>query len=681
MKKKETYLKQKADKKMIIRHYVLQGLIVLMFAIVLYDSFKHQTPFYYICFLLLGLFIGRIFSLTDRVKHASDSETFIITTSSVGLFITLFLLSLRFIWGRSILQYANILWATDALYLFFICIYWSKLKSMVKQMDEIIYGWLSKRRSISFRLNFHLSRFKPTRKVMFSQDQKKHCIVALLFLLAGCSNLPDNAEKTVSLVMPNTETTYLGKFVDKQMTGQAGKTGAILLADGLDAFVGRVVLAEKAEKSIDVQYYMFHQDTVGQLLIHRLIKAADRGVRVRLLIDDMYGEEADEVWTALDSHPHMEVRLFNPFVRGSSKTLQFITRLSDVNYRMHSKSFTVDNRVTIIGGRNIGDEYFDADKDLAFADLDMLAMGPAVPVVSDAFDQYWNSDHAYPASTLAGKALMEALPSLKKRLAEFENNTAARRYIAALYNSELANGLLHSGTIRLNWGEAHVTHDSSEKKEREENWREDLLISQLWPYMESLKEELLIISPYFVPGPRGADALCRLSEKGVRIRILTNSLASNDVSAVHAGYSRYRKQLLRAGIELYELDEEIKKDVLKRLSWLPGLSKSSLHAKTMVLDRKSMFVGSMNLDQRSLNINNEIGILFFNKEMADKSARTFIENIEKVAFRVTLDSSGSLQWKVNRNGKEIVFKDEPYAGFWTNLSVWLVSLLPVESFL
>jgi putative cardiolipin synthase len=516
---------------------------------------------------------------------------------------------------------------------------------------------------------------------MFSQDQKKHCIVALLFLLAGCSNLPDNAEKKVSLVMSNTETTYLGKFVDKQMTGQGGKTGAILLADGLDAFVGRVVLAEKAEKSIDVQYYMFHQDTVGQLLIHRLIKAADRGVRVRLLIDDMYGEEADEVWAALDSHPHVEVRLFNPFVRGSSKNLQFITRLSDVNYRMHSKSFTVDNRVTIIGGRNIGDEYFDADKDLAFADLDMLAMGPAVPIVSDAFDQYWNSDHAYPASTLAGKALIEALPSLKKRLAEFENNTAAKRYIAALHNSELAHGLLHSGTIRLNWGEAHVIHDSSEKKEREKNWREDLLISQLWPYMESLKEELLIISPYFVPGPRGADALCRLSEKGVRIRILTNSLASNDVSAVHAGYSRYRKQLLRAGIELYELDEEIKKDVLKRLSWLPGLSKSSLHAKTMVLDRKSMFVGSMNLDQRSLNINNEIGILFFNKEMADKSARTFIENIEKVAFRVTLDSSGSLQWKVNRNGKEIVFKDEPYAGFWTNLSVWLVRLLPVESLL
>lgn len=511
--------------------------------------------------------------------------------------------------------------------------------------------------------------------------KKKFIVTLYLFLLVGCSTLPDDTEKQASQAIPNTDTTYFGKLVEKHTKDQMGKTGAILLADGLDAFVARLVLAKKAESSIDVQYYMFHQDTVGQLLIHSLIKAADRGVRVRLLIDDMYGEEADDVWTALDSHPHMEVRLFNPFVRGRSKTLQFITRLSDVNYRMHSKSFTVDNRVAIIGGRNIGDEYFDANKDLAFADMDMLAIGPVVPDVSEAFDQYWNSGHAYPVSILTEQPLIEPLPALKKRLAEFENNPTAKRYISALHNSELANNLLHADTIRFNWGEALVIHDSPEKKERGEHWQEDLLISKLWPYIESLNKELLIISPYFVPGQKGADALCRLSRKGVQIRILTNSQASNDVSAVHAGYSRYRKQLLKAGVELYELDEEIKKEVVKRLSWLPGLSKSSLHAKTMILDQNAMFVGSMNLDQRSLNINNEIGILFFNKELAEKSARAFIDNIDKVAFRVTLDGSGSLQWKVNRDGREIVFKTEPYAGFWAKLSVWFLRLLPVESFL
>ena len=242
-------------------------------------------------------------------------------------------------------------------------------------------------------------------------EKKTACLIlacCLVGLLAGCTALPENFEKQTSFALSNTESTYLGETFGSQLKDRADQSGVLLLGDGLDAFVGRALLAEKAERSIDVQYYMFHQDTVGQLLIHSLIKAADRGVRVRLLIDDMYGEEADDVWTALDSHPHMEVRLFNPFVRGRSKSLQFFTRLSDVNYRMHSKSFTVDNQATIVGGRNIGDEYFDADKNLAFADIDVLAVGPVVPEVSIAFDQYWNSSHAYPASILTAPAAPEA---------------------------------------------------------------------------------------------------------------------------------------------------------------------------------------------------------------------------------------------------------------------------------
>ncbi len=514
-------------------------------------------------------------------------------------------------------------------------------------------------------------------------EKKTACLImacCLVGLLAGCTALPENFEKQTSFALSNTESTYLGETFGSQLKDRADQSGVLLLGDGLDAFVGRALLAEKAERSIDVQYYMFHQDTVGQLLIHSLIKAADRGVRVRLLIDDMYGEEADDVWTALDSHPHMEVRLFNPFVRGRSKSLQFLTRLSDVNYRMHSKSFTVDNQATIVGGRNIGDEYFDADKNLAFADIDVLAVGPVVPEVSIAFDQYWNSSHAYPASILTAPAAPEALPALKVNLDNFRQQDVAKRYIAALADSHLARSL-RAGTTSLAWAQAQVIHDSSEKKERGEGWQKELLISQLWPYMEGTTKELLIISPYFVPGKKGADALCKLSEKGIKVIILTNSLASNDVSAVHAGYSRYRKQLLKAGVILYELDEDVKKEVIKRFTWLPGLSKSSLHAKTMALDRKAMFVGSMNLDLRSLNINNEIGILFFNEEVAGKSARTFMEHIDKVAFRIELDGNGSLRWKINRAGQEIIYEDEPYVGFWSKLSVWFIGLLPVESFL
>ncbi len=516
-------------------------------------------------------------------------------------------------------------------------------------------------------------------------DKKSKIIPCLigccLMLIIGCSDLPKDIHRQPSTVISDGHKTALGREFDSQRTGHPGQSGVFLLSHGLDAFVGRALLASLAERSIDVQYYMFHQDTVGQLLIDQLIKAADRGVRVRMLIDDIYGDEADDVWTALDAHPKMEVRLFNPFVRSSSKNLQWISRFKDVNYRMHSKSFTVDNQATIVGGRNIGDEYFDADPNLAFADLDMLAIGPVVPEVSDAFDQYWNSDYAYPASTLTRPATSEQLSDLKDRMDRVPRQEKAAAYVGALKNSELANAL-RAGSAHFKWAEAKVIHDSSEKKAHGENWQAELLISQLWPYMQKTNDELIIVSPYFVPGKRGADALCALSEKGVKVRILTNSLASNDVFAVHAGYSKYRKQLLKAGVMLYELDEEVKKTAQRKFTWLPGLSKSSLHAKTMVLDKKAMFVGSMNLDQRSLHINNEIGILFLNPETAGQSARDFDRNIEKVAFRLELDNDKeSIRWHLKKEDGETVYDSEPYASFWKKFGVWVVRLLPVESLL
>jgi len=224
-------------------------------------------------------------------------------------------------------------------------------------------------------------------------------VVSLPFLIA-CARLPDNSQKTVSNVIEDGDSTSLGKAFEPLLEQHQGETGVHLLGNGVDAFVARAVLASQAERSIDVQYYMFHQDTIGRLLIRELLAAADRGVRVRMLIDDMYGEEADDVWSALDTHPNMEVRLYNPFVRGRSKNMQFVFDVKRVNHRMHSKTYTVDNQVTIVGGRNIGDEYFDADKDLAFADRDVMSIGPTVAEVSSEFDQYWNSEHAFPVTTL-----------------------------------------------------------------------------------------------------------------------------------------------------------------------------------------------------------------------------------------------------------------------------------------
>jgi putative cardiolipin synthase len=496
--------------------------------------------------------------------------------------------------------------------------------------------------------------------------------------------LPDNSKNIPSHVINKGENTSLGKTFKAQIEQHPGQSGVHLLSHGLDAFVGRAVLARLAERSIDVQYYMFHQDTVGRLLIKELLAAADRGVRVRMLIDDMYGEDGDDAWSALTSHPNMEVRLFNPFVRGHSKNLQYLTRLKTVNYRMHSKTFTVDNQASIVGGRNIGDEYFDANPNLAFADLDVMTIGPVVPNVSNEFDEYWNSRHAYPISTLLAGEQIKSLETLRQELDVSHQQKSTSVYIDALQNSAYAKALKNK-TAKFSFAKAKVIHDSAEKLIKSDDWQENLLISQLAPYIQQATEEFILVSPYFVPGQKGADALCELSKKGVQVRVLTNSLVSNDVAAVHTGYIRHRKQLLRCGVQMYELNETIKKEQGKLFTWLPGLSKSSLHAKTMAIDKKAMFVGSFNFDQRSLNINNEIGILFYEPELASNASAHFNDHIERLAFRVELvtDKNGkeSLRWTGTEDGKQVVFDSEPYASFWKKLSVNLMRVLPIDSML
>jgi len=509
------------------------------------------------------------------------------------------------------------------------------------------------------------------------------CIFGL-WLIFGGTGLPKKVARPVSHAVSDGNDTTLGRLFDAQLAGQGDHSGVFLLTNGLDAFVARARLAQMAERSIDVQYYMFHQDTVGRLLIKELLDAAERGVRVRMLIDDMYGSEADDVWTALDAHPNIEVRLFNPFARKRFKSLRSLFQVNRVMHRMHSKSFTVDNQAAIVGGRNIGNEYFDADPDLAFADIDLLTIGPVVPQVSAAFDEYWNSAHVYPASALVQSADPASMAALRATLAQRPDHKDAQAYIEALLHSNLATAL-HQGSARFQWAEARLFHDTSEKGVRGEGWEKQLLISQLWPYLDAVTNELIIVSPYFVPLENGTEALCKLSERGVTVRILTNSLASNDVSAVHAGYAPYREKLLKAGVILYELDEDIRTKIGKRFTWLPGLKKSSLHAKSMVLDKQAMFVGSMNLDQMSLRINNEIGILFENPPIAGESARAFNDNIESVAFRLELhkdDNGGeSIRWHLKKGDRDIVYVSEPYVGFWKKLGVKLISLLPAKYFL
>ena len=511
-----------------------------------------------------------------------------------------------------------------------------------------------------------------------------YCITALLFLIfSGCATLPENTVRNDSYAYEDTDQTRIGKARRAKIEAHPGQSGFYLLGNGLDAFVARAVLANGADRSIDAQYYLLHGDLTGILFIDQLVKAADRGVRVRLLVDDMDLAGKDIGAAALDSHPNIEVRLFNPFSRNTGRTVQFVTRLGSVTRRMHNKSFTVDNQITILGGRNIGDEYFDADPKLAFADLDVMVIGPVVRQVSTSFDQYWNSELAYPASTLVEKPLTDEQIEEKHRLLkEYVAQQKNSDYLRALRESNLANKM-RSDTVNFHWGSAQIVVDQPEKLLHDTDRTEFHLSGQLRPYLAKIQDELIIFSPYFVPGIKGTEFLTQLSKKGVRVRILTNSLSSTDVGIVHAGYSRYRRQLLRSGVELYELNKKTRKKESQGKMGKEGGSAASLHAKSFVFDRKRVFIGSLNLDPRSVRQNTEIGVVFSSAEAANVLADWFDQNIDQVAFRVELkmDETGNeiILWHGMEDGEQRVFRADPYTSFWQRLGISLLNILPIES--
>ena len=507
-------------------------------------------------------------------------------------------------------------------------------------------------------------------------------ILGLLFV-SGCATLPKDFERPVSYAYTDTDDTRLGKSRRDEKLAHPGESGFLLLGRGLDAFVARVLLAQSAERSIDVQYYLYHNDLTGLLLTDQLIKAANRGVRVRILVDDMDLAGRDLSVAVMDNHPNIEIRIFNPFSRKTGRTIQFVTRFGSVTRRMHNKSFTVDNQRTILGGRNIGDEYFDADPDLAFTDLDVLAIGSVVREVSASFDQYWNDELAYPASVLMGEPpTPEEIEEKYRQLDEFIEQQTDSAYIQSLRNSDLANKV-RTDEVQFNWGKADVIYDEPEKIIYDFDKTKYHLAPKLKPYFEGVKDELIILSPYFVPGKSGTAFLGKLREQGVRVRILTNSLASNDVPIVHAGYAKYRKKLLRAGVELYEMNKKYTKKERKKRKGKFGSSTASLHAKSFVFDREKVFVGSLNLDPRSFHHNTEIGVVFDSAEIAQEMGEAFDQKIDQVAFRLELqkDEEGTevILWHGLVNGEPRVFNVDPYTSFWLRFKIGFMGLLPIES--
>ncbi|BAO44617.1 phospholipase D family protein [Thiolapillus brandeum] len=506
----------------------------------------------------------------------------------------------------------------------------------------------------------------------------------LLFLLAGCAELPDNSQRQPSYCCDKGDAGYLGRAWREAPGRKPGESELLLLDNGLDAFVARAVLARLAESSIDTQYYMIHGDHVGSLFVYELWKAAQRGVRVRILLDDIDEGDRDLAIARFDLHPNIQVRVFNPFGRNVGRIWQYVTGFGRQTRRAHNKSFIVDGQATILGGRNIGDEYFSRDPELEFQDLDVLALGPVAKDVCRSFDDYWNSPLSYPISALIDEELHETdLQSLnaewEKRYAQMSDSV----YLARLKDSPLSRDLSHRNVDWV-WAPVKLVVDPPEKLLYAVGDDQYQMINELWPYLANARRELIILSPYFVPGKEGVAFLRRLREKGVRVRILTNSLASTDVSIVHAGYIRYRKALLRAGVEIHELNKlTSSEDRKEKAKGHLGHSKSSLHAKAFVVDRKNLFIGSLNLDQRSVSQNTEIGLVIDSPELAGVIASEYDKQVDTVAFRLELTQSGSgteqLIWHGYVNGKPVTYTTEPLAGFWRRLGISLMRWLPIES--
>jgi putative cardiolipin synthase len=510
----------------------------------------------------------------------------------------------------------------------------------------------------------------------------------LVFGLASCASLPPNTNRTASHVLEDTQDTFLGRYVSHQSQGHPDQSGFYLLSDGLDAFVARAALASVAGSSIDTQYYMIHDDVVGRLFIDRLLKAADRGVRVRVLVDDIDQGGRDEAAAILDLHPNIEVRIFNPFGRNVGRTIQFATGFGKQTRRAHNKSFTVDNVATILGGRNIGDEYFNADPKLAFADMDVLSVGPVAREVSSSFDLYWNSELSYPIASLVEELpTAEQAAQRKRRFDDFVAQQNQSSYMQHLRDSDIAKALTEKGpekALEYSWGVGKVVADHPDKLNTATSDSEYRLAEQLRPYIEGVQSDLIIFSPYFIPGRAGSAFLGSLRKKGVRVRILTNALSSTDVSAVHSGYSKYREQLLRLGVELYELNTKLsdaEREVMKKSGI--GNSKASLHAKSFVLDRKEVFIGSLNLDPRSIIQNTEIGVVFESTEIAKTLADWFDTSIGQVAFRLELEDDGlggeRIAWHGLVDGEQQTLYVEPYTSVWQRFVVGFMKIFPVDS--
>lgn len=482
----------------------------------------------------------------------------------------------------------------------------------------------------------------------------------------------------IQVSVPTLIPTRLGRAIAPSAAANPGRTGIHAMPEPRAAFAARAILAAAADRTLDVQYYIWHGDETGYLLFEALWQAADRGVRVRLLLDDNNTAGLDATLATLDAHPNIEVRLYNPLFRRRLRGLEYLTDFNRLNRRMHNKSFTADDAATILGGRNVGNEYFARGSGVGFRDLDVIAVGSVVADVTAAFERYWTSPSAWPAARLLRGPGPGAAVALVARFERARANPVSRAYLDAVRDTQLVRGLL-DGQLPLDWAAAQLYCDDPAKTLDTRRRTDILLLPALLRAVGPPGHSFDLVSPYFVPGREGTAALAALAGQGVKVRILTNSLAATDVAAVHSGYARRRPDLLRAGVQLYELKASALEDAPEAKGGYGGSSSASLHAKTFALDRARVFVGSFNFDPRSALLNTEMGLLIESAPLAERLSSGFDAAVPSMAYEARLGAGGrGLEWiELTRSGS-VRYATEPATRPLRRATIRLLSTLPIE---
>ena len=512
-------------------------------------------------------------------------------------------------------------------------------------------------------------------EALYQQDNKKQDSVQIKRL--------DNGTSITNSKTDSIDNIDLVAAISAQNDIHPDLSGYHPIITGANAFASRSILTGMATRSIDAQYYIWHDDEAGQLLLKDLWDAAERGVIVRLLLDDFNNNaKFDQHLLRFSSHPNIAVRIINPLMYRKFQTLNYLTGLPRINRRMHNKSMIFDKQITIIGGRNIGDEYLSNDKNSQFADLDVLLIGKVVADIDNSFASYWSAPISFDIETLAtldkGEKtdFVQGLDKLKAD-EKSSSNGSLSIYKAAIEDSSIDKDLLNK-RVPFRWTDMQFLNDDVGKLTKTVP-ADTNLVHQLRTLLGSPSKKLTIISSYFVPTKDGVDTLVELAESGIEIKILTNSFDATDVTAVHSGYSQWRPSLLRSGVKIYELKATASEEKRENKLWKArSQSSTSLHAKAFAVDDYQVFIGSYNVDPRSANINTEMGVIINDDQLATQLHDALSDDLLTQAYEVKLLDNGNLQWHTIEEGKKVVYDSEPRTDVSDHVWLTIMSWLPID---